>query len=420
MTPIDSLKCCLATGSLGLILLCGCGQGESGPTSDVTESQPSADVRLGNPSETAQSLPTASIRQSPPQGGDGSSSAAPAKGSAAWYVQEAKSLRRQPQLQTASAEDPHSARQSRNQEIIEASTIAIGKSHSDPAQEATFSEAVRLLMDARLDQALEGDQHEIDVLFEDAASLYKRAPKSAAAAEAAFAVARFTHINARRYAKKEPRWVEEFARQARNFGENFPHEDGRAVSLLYAAGWSCELHGMRDQAIECYTTLKENFPQSPQAKQVAAVLRRLNLEGTSVQLAGPTLDGGFVSIDDYRGRLVLVVFWSTGTKRFEQQLPLLTDIAAKYEEDGFSIIGVNLDDTDETATTFLQENSWQWPQIFFPDPEKRRWNNPVVKYYGIRDIPTLWLIDQQGIVVDTNVDADQLDAQVRGLLQSGR
>lgn len=419
MTPIDSLKRCLATGSIGLILLCGCGQGDSAEPSNLAASQPPADVLLGNPSATTQSLPTASIRQTPAQGGDGASSAAPTKGSAAWYVQEAKSLRRQPQLKTASAEDPDSARQMRNQEIIDASTIAIGKSHSDPAQEATFSEAVRLLMDARLEQALEGDQHEIDVLFEDAASLYKRAPKSAAAAEAAYAVARFTHINARRYAKKEPRWVEEFARQARNFGENFPHEDGRAVSLLYSAGWSCELHGMRDQAIECYTTLKENFPQSPQAKQVTAVLRRLNLGGTSVQLAGPTLDGGFVSIDDYRGRVVLIVFWSNGTKRFEQQIPLLTEITAKYEEDGFSIVGVNLDDTEETATDFLQENSWHWPQIFFPDPEKRRWDNPVVKYYGIRDIPTLWLIDQQGIVVDTTVDIDQLDNQVRRLLQRG-
>ncbi len=325
------------------------------------------------------------------------------------------------------AQEIEQIRAQRNHEIIEKATEAIALSHEDPAQEEVFNEAVRQLMEARLELALQ-DLDEMQDLYAARDMLLKRASKlypgeihkSKAAADASYAVARFAHTKARDFAAKEPRWLEEFATQARLFASTFPNENAKAASLLQAAGWSCELHGLNEQALACYTDLRKSFPESPQGQQVAAVLRRLNLVGKPVQLAGQTLDGKYLSIDDLKGKTVLIVFWASDNPSFHALLPKLSAAAKQYANKDLAILGVCLDEDQEALESFLKTHSIDWPQIFTTDPAKRRWNNEIVKYYGVRHIPQLWLIDRQGIALDVQLNADQLEARIETALSRGR
>jgi tetratricopeptide (TPR) repeat protein len=336
------------------------------------------------------------------------------QGSPDWLLSEIRKTLGEP-LPEAEPKALAQIHRARHEKTIELATEAIGKTHADPAQEAVFNEAVRLLLEARLELAMTGDKQETEALYDDAQSLYKRDPKSKASAEAAFVLARFAHLNAQKHAQTEPKWLEEFARQARLFAENYPQESSRAVSLLYAAGWSCELRGLTNEAIGCYALLAEKYPESPQAQQVVAVMRRLKLPGQPLELAGPTLGGVYVNIDDFLGKPVLVVFWSTGTKSFVDQLPLIQQVAEAHKDSGFTVIGVNLDEDQAALKAFVKEHSLTWPQIFPVEPAERRWNHPIARYYGVRDIPMLWLVDRNGKVIDTLVDPAKLEQQVSEL-----
>lgn len=410
------LACCIA------LLVSGCGRSDSqqagGERASVADELGDISDKT-NDADKAHGELTASISSH----GELAQDAAPDKGSPEWLIREIKILLSRPLEpigEDLSPQETEAARRVRNQEIVDLATEAIAKSHADPEKEATFNEAVRLLMEARLQLALAGSRRDMEALYEDAASLSQRAPKSKAAAEAAFVLARFAQMNAGRYAANEPRWLEEYARQARLFAENFPHETTRAVALLYSAGWSCELHRLIDEAIGCYSLLLDKYPDSPQSQQVTAVIRRLTLEGKPLELAGPTLDGGYLSIDDYAGQVVLVVFWATGTTNFADHLPQLNDAARKFKESGFAVIGVSLDEEQDVLKSFVAEKSVDWPQIFHFDEANRRWNHPIARYYGVRDIPAYWLVDQQGIVVDIFVDPGELDENVAALLKRGQ
>jgi peroxiredoxin len=279
-----------------------------------------------------------------------------------------------------------------------------------------FNDAVHFLVESRLQLALAGDETEREALYEDAAALYKRDHDSKAAADAAYAVARYAHTNAQRYAKKEPRWLADFAKQARLFATNFPLHQSRAIQLLLSAGRSCELHGIRDEAISCYAMLQEKFPDAPQAQQAAAVLRRLNLKGQKLDLGGETPDGGYVKIGDYKGKVVLVVFWSSDSPTFQQQVAELSEVARKYEKKGLSVIGISLDEDETLVDQFVEKHPLPWTQIFSVDRDKRRWDHPVVKAYGVQDIPLYWLVDQNGTVVESQIQPDQLDSRIRNLI----
>ncbi len=407
--------CCLAAN-----LLFGCADGETPLNNADSLSADQLDLNNRGSGVDGNGLPTAAISSAASWDSAPQSTPANGDGTAESIVQEIKTLRKEPVKNAKNADEVDAARRERNRKIVDLATLAISRSHQDPEKEQTFTDAVALLMEARMDLALDGDRREIDLLYDDAESVYERAPNSSAAAEAAYVLARFAHTNARRFAKEEPRWLEEFSRQARLFATNFPHETDRAVALLYSAGWSCELHSLPEEAASCYTLIQQQFPLSPQASQVTAVLRRLNLKGTSLQLAGPTSKGSYISIDDYRGKVVLIVFWAKGTNRFRQHLPAIASAAQKYSSSGFSIIGVNLDKEEKSLQSFVEQNSLTWPQIFFSHPEKRQWNNPIVKYYGIRDVPMFWLVDANGVVVDTHAHPANLDTQIDELLSSNR
>ena len=74
-------------------------------------------------------------------------------------------------------------------------------------------------------------------------------------------------------------------------------------------------------------------------------------------------------------------------------------------------------DTDPAAVSqFVLEHKLPWPQIFFPEPDKRGWNNPIASYYGLMDLPALWLIDPSGNVVSTTVTLNSLEEEVQKLL----
>src|SRR5262249_38701763 len=140
------------------------------------------------------------------------------------------------------------------------------------------------------------------------------------------------------------------------------------------------------------------------------------LPGSPPQLAGPTLDGEQVAVDDLLGKTVLVVFWSIEAKPCLEQLPGIIAVTRKQSRRGLYVVGVNLDQDPEVVQQFVMKNKISWPQIFYPETEKRGWNHPIVSHYGIMEIPALWLIDSSGNVVSTTVKAEDLAAELDKLL----
>jgi len=311
-------------------------------------------------------------------------------------------------------------RKEKNEKIVSLSQQAIALTHKDLKKEQIFSLAVHNLMEARIQLALAGDAEQIELLHEDAAALLKRDPKSAAAAEAAHAQVNLMYGLAKAAPANDAKWLIEFATAARYFAETFPAEERRSLPLLFAAGRSCELPGLTKEALTCYVMILKRFPNSPFAPRVTPIVRRMKLVGKPPKVHGPTVDGDQVNIDDMLGKVVLVVFWSSQAEPFQEAVPRLMSVLKASSRKGLQVVGVNLDQEPALMQQFAAKNKISWPQIFYPEPEKRGWNNPIASRYGIMDLPALWLIDKNGNVVSTTVKVDRLAAEVDKLLADER
>lgn len=338
--------------------------------------------------------------------------APPKEGTPEWLVRQMILLRIKPFPRDYKPDQLQAARRNRNIEIVKMAEEAIPQSLKTPNKPETFNAAVNQLISSRYQLALMGSQKEIEALYDVADVLFKKDPKSKVAADAAYAKAELAQSNAQTYfSDKKSIWPKEFARQALFFAENFPTQNSRAVQLLDAAGRICEYHQMTLDARQCYSTIEKKFAKSAQAKEVPPILRRLSLTGkilTEKQFGGPTLDGSHLSLKNYRNKATVIFFWSTETQNITEIMPKLVDLSAKYEKDGFSLIGVCLDENELGIDLFLEQYPIKWPQIMDPDPKKRGWNHPIVKYYGVRDIPMFWLLDRQGVLREMFTTPDPL------------
>lgn len=309
-------------------------------------------------------------------------------------------------------EKTKAVRRERNLQIIKLAEECIAKTARQQELEAEFDAAVHYLLDARLQLALQGDAASIEALFDAAKVFYDRKPQSASAVEAQLTLVNLTHANALRYGQTQPKWIQEFARHAQLYATRFPDEQDRAVSLLAAAARSCELNGLNDEARNCYSLLTTQFKDTPQAKQAEGVVLRMQLKGKPLELVGPTIDGDELNIETYRGKMVVIVFWATHAKPFVDQLPRLLALGKKYEKYA-TIVGVNLDADENAVEGFVEKTGMAWPQIFSPNRALRGWNSPLAVKYGINTLPTIWLVDPNGVVADTSIVADTLEPRMK-------
>jgi len=426
-TQIQYLVVCLT-----LVALAGCGGG-SEPAAEVA-----SQTAAGKPA--AKTPPTASIPAQPaaPQkplsglefdeepeaetdpleGEDEIELGEPIEGSPEWGLKEIARLRVEPYPETEDVEELRKARKARNDRIVELAAGVVRQTHQRAEDERLFNVAVHYMLEARLQSALQGDRESIDALYDDAASLWERDRNSKAAADAAITLVNLAYANAKSTLPKDTKWLKEFVRQASHFAVNFPNEEGRSVPLLFTAAYSCELNGLTEDAISAYSLIQKKFPQSRHAERVTGILRRLKLTGQPLQLGGPTLGGGYTSIDQFAGKVTLIVFWTAGARATQEATPILKDLEAKYGKHGLSILGICLETEEAAAQAFIKQHELTWPQILHTEEGKQGWNNPVATYYGVVEVG-IWLVDQEGRVVSTSVPTADLEKQILPLLKRG-
>lgn len=243
-------------------------------------------------------------------------------------------------------------------------------------------------------------------------SLYEKLQGQAADAELAAHV-EFLYLSAQYsqrlqqpeadYPKIQQEWL---ANLAKFVAANPKCEDAPEAMLQLAVGE--EFDGKNEAAIAWFAKIVEQFPKATQAAKAAGAKRRLESVGKTLVLSGNTLDGKAISLDLLRGRTVLIHYWATWCEPCKQDLTLLKQAQAKYAKQGFALLGINLDSDQATAIKYLQSNPLSWPQMYEPGGLDSR----LATDLGILTLPTMLLIDKDGKVVNRNIYAAELDAEL--------
>ncbi|MFC1748383.1 peroxiredoxin family protein [Pseudomonadota bacterium] len=106
------------------------------------------------------------------------------------------------------------------------------------------------------------------------------------------------------------------------------------------------------------------------------------------------LNGDETSLDDYKGKLVLLNFWATWCFPCRQEMPDMETLWQRYKDQGLVVIGVSNDDKGKTkrVETFVNKINLSFPILL--DSE-----SVVSDLYDVSGIPVSYLIGQDGNVL---------------------
>mgnify|MGYP000509373938 CR=1 FL=1 len=143
--------------------------------------------------------------------------------------------------------------------------------------------------------------------------------------------------------------------------------------------------------------------------------RRNTLERTQVgkkfiDFTLPDTSGTPVSFSDHVGDgYVLLDFWAAWCGPCRRENPNLVDAYQKYHDKGFEIFGVSFDKSKKAWLKAIDKDNITWPQV----SDLEYWDNKAGEKYGIRSIPSNFLIDEDGKIVEKNLRGEELDKKLQ-------
>jgi len=106
------------------------------------------------------------------------------------------------------------------------------------------------------------------------------------------------------------------------------------------------------------------------------------------------LDGDVVRLSDHKGKVVFLNFWATWCPPCRAEIPYFIELVDKYGDDGFEVIGVDLDPRDfSKVQAFVDEQGINYTVLYDT-------KGVSGMYGGIQSIPTTFVINRDGKVVE--------------------
>jgi len=123
-------------------------------------------------------------------------------------------------------------------------------------------------------------------------------------------------------------------------------------------------------------------------------------------------DGDRVRLSDLKGKRVVLDFWASWCEPCRQSVPLLNQAARELEAEGVVFYGINAEGLKpETLRRVTQRWDFAYPVLHDPTAQTQI-------AYDVEALPTLFVIDKEGIVQKTHAgspSAKRLVEEVREL-----
>jgi thiol-disulfide isomerase/thioredoxin len=132
------------------------------------------------------------------------------------------------------------------------------------------------------------------------------------------------------------------------------------------------------------------------------------------EIDGVDFDGKPLKLSDYRGKVVVLVFWGTWCGPCMREVPHERALAERLKDKPFALLGVNCDHDKQAAIDAIKSEQMTWPNWHDGTPGE----GPIAKRYHIRGYPSVFVIDGQGIIrqTQTSMLGDVLDKAIDDLL----
>ena len=166
-----------------------------------------------------------------------------------------------------------------------------------------------------------------------------------------------------------------------------------------------------------YNNLDPELKKTSVGKKIAKKLedfKSVNIGRMAPQFSAPAPDGTMVSLKQSMGQLTIIDFWASWCGPCRRENPNMVKLYNDYHAKGLNIIGVSLDKPGQADAwkEAIAKDGLLWPQV----SNLKYFDDPIALQYGIKQIPTTYILNEFGTVVAKDLHGEKLRAKVAQFL----
>ncbi|HEV2251110.1 MAG TPA: TlpA disulfide reductase family protein [Candidatus Limnocylindria bacterium] len=107
-------------------------------------------------------------------------------------------------------------------------------------------------------------------------------------------------------------------------------------------------------------------------------------------------DGSTISLDQYKGKVVVLNFWASWCIPCKEENPALTDVWERYRGTDVVLLGIVFQDSVEAARDYTARLGNTWPSVIDADGR-------VALSYGVFGPPETYFVGTDGIIAGRHI-----------------
>jgi peroxiredoxin len=169
-----------------------------------------------------------------------------------------------------------------------------------------------------------------------------------------------------------------------------------------------------EELIPVYKSYSESLKASEYAgyiKERIDLLSKVAVGERYIDFSMEDTRGNVVSLSEMMGKVTLVDFWASWCSPCRKENPNVVKAWEKYHEKGLEIVGVSFDRDHEQWLKAIADDNLTWHHV----SDLSYWDNAAGKMYGIRSIPSNFLMDENGVILAWNLREEALQEKLAEL-----
>lgn len=176
----------------------------------------------------------------------------------------------------------------------------------------------------------------------------------------------------------------------------------------------------RDNLAEVDALLQQVNPQAKNnmpIKNIEHSIKTDKLTGigrTALPFSQADTSGKTVSLNDFKGKYVLIDFWASWCVPCRIENPHVVTAYQQFKNKNFTVLGISFDNPGQHNRWIeaIHADNLSWTQV----SDLKGWKNEVGVLYDIKSIPSNLLLDPNGTIIAKNLRGDKLEEKLRELL----